>query len=429
MNREETLPNKTSQQEATDSEYTPAALSGLSAPAREEYWASLALRHCPGLGARTITKLLNYFHSACKTCDGIEIWRKIGISERCVANFKSNSWVEGAKKEWDQAQKSSSSILLWASAAFPENLREISDTPALLYCSGDISLLKNACIGIVGSRNPTQGNMAIASNFAASLSQSGVTVVSGMAQGIDRAAHIGALEGIGTSIGVLGTGIEIEYPHSNRDIFALMRREGLLISEFSPMAAPIASNFPIRNRIISGLSLGVLVVEAAIRSGSLITARLALEQDRNVFAVPGAPLDDSSEGCKNLIRQGAIPVFASEDILRDLAGQLGEFGIKTAADDPFKPQVPKRVLPPVQPVSSPQDKIISKEHEEAALNLTGKDLSEKILACLTSEGALHIDQLLELTESSQGELSAALIGMEMLGRIRLLPGSRYEVCR
>lgn len=199
-------------------------------------------------------------------------------------------------------------------------MRQLPDAPALLYCRGDGSLLRAPAFAVVGSRRATAQGKAVAAYMARCLSACGVTIVSGMAQGIDCVAHEAALGRVGRSIGVLGTGIDVRYPACNAGVFAAMEREGLLVSEFPPGAPPLPTNFPVRNRIISGLALGVLVAEAASRSGSLVTARLALEQNREVYAVPGPALDAHCLGSQDLVRQGARPVFNAEDVLRDLAG-------------------------------------------------------------------------------------------------------------
>lgn len=400
-----------------------------------EYWATLALRSCPGLGARTLAKLLKHFGSARKACTLSDQWLAIGIPKRCLDSFRSEAWVAAATSEWQSAEKSDAAILLWEADIYPPLLRQIVDPPALLYCRGDLTLLRGPCIAIVGSRLPEARGQQLAGIFGNSLSRAGICVVSGMAQGIDRAAHAGALAGPGSSIGVLGTGIEIEYPRMNSDIFGKMRGSGLLISEFAPEAPPVGSNFPIRNRIISGLSLGVVVVEAAVKSGSLITARTALEQNRSVFAVPGSPLDTSSVGCNNLVRQGATSVFTTDDILRDLAAELRAYGVKTSpgltpspapASPKAEPESPRLETAAKVPMPEPPPPV-SREQEESARGLAGDDVSRLILTCLGNEGVLHGDQLLELTGLSHSQLSAALIGLEMLGQIRLLPGSRYEV--
>ena len=243
-------------------------------------------------------------------------------------DFAAGAWRTEARKEWDSARNLAARILLWADPAYPSLLRQLPDAPALLYCRGDGSLLRAPAFAVVGSRRATAQGKAVAAYMARCLSACGVTIVSGMAQGIDCVAHEAALGRVGRSIGVLGTGIDVRYPACNAGVFAAMEREGLLVSEFPPGAPPLPTNFPVRNRIISGLALGVLVAEAASRSGSLVTARLALEQNREVYAVPGPALDAHCLGSQDLVRQGARPVFNAEDVLRDLADRLRPYGVR-----------------------------------------------------------------------------------------------------
>lgn len=404
----------------SDAHLAAKTLAELEADARQEYWATLALRHCPGLGARSQVKLLKRFASAASACHAFREWPQLGVPANCAQNFASELWRDGAKKEWDCAKRSSAQILLWLSAEYPASLRELADAPVLLYCRGNLSLLAGPCVAIVGTRNPTVEGLRMAAAIAGPISASGLTVVSGMALGIDREAHIAALEGVGRSIGILGTGIDVDYPKTNSDIFAKMRRDGLLISEFIPDAAPVACNFPIRNRIISGLSLGVVVIEAANRSGSLITARFALEQNREVFAVPGSPLNSHYGGCQNLIRQGARAIFSPDDLLLDLAPSLRAFGSAPRHD--AEGERDKDILAPPEPEG---DETATAEND-AALGLLGTTDAEKVLALLRGDGPMQIDILLDQTGLDSGKLSAALLALEMLGRIRPLPGAFYE---
>lgn len=401
-------------------------LDSLSKEAREEYWASLALRHCAGLGARSQAKLLKKFETAASACRSFRKWPQLGLPAASAEYYANGSWNKEAKKEWDCALKSSAQILLWGSPQYPGCLRELPDAPILLYCRGADSLLASPCLAIVGSRNPTAENMRIAGTLARAVADCGITVVSGMALGIDREAHLGAIAGIGRSIGVLGAGIDVEYPRSNRDVYELMRRQGLLVSEFPPNSPPAGCNFPIRNRIISGLSLGVLVVEAAVRSGSLITARLALEQNREVFAVPGSALNEHSIGCQNLVRQGARPVFNVDDILRDLADRLYSYGIAPQEmSGPEHSSPIQRANTPELPGAPPLE-VVPTEAKLAASDLLDKTESGKVLEVLRACGQLHTDIILAKTGLNNGQLSTALLALEMLGQIRRLPGSHYE---
>lgn len=441
--------------------------------ARTEYWATLALRHCAGLGARSCARLLKMFGSAYAAVQSRERWREAGLTSKQSAELATGSWRVTARDEWDRARDLDAAIVLWTDPAYPSLLRRLPDAPALLYCRGDMSLLQAPAFAVVGSRRATEHGRAVASHMARCLSACGVTIVSGMALGIDRVAHEAALGRIGRSIGVLGTGIDVVYPSVNRKIFAMMEQQGLLVSEFMPGARPLPEHFPIRNRIISGFALGVLVVEAASRSGSLITARLALEQNREVYAVPGPALDASCLGCQELVRQGARPVFSAEDVLRDLAEQLRPYGIsqenlgdeehigteltlmpESASQEMAESssgQRPDQKIPPVhaalsgpsaasgrsgrsvQPGAPGQQK---KKVEaaaaprvlkplDAAENLAPAGRREALLDCLRQQGPMQADDLSCALDMSVAELNAMLVGLEMLGQVCRLPGARY----
>lgn len=399
------------------------SLAEMSQSAQEEYWSSLALRHCPGLGVRSQARLLKHFGSAAAACRNYREWTATGINAACARNFAKGQWNEGARKEWNAAGKSKSVILLWVSSGYPQLLRELPDAPSFLYCAGDLSLLHGPCLAIVGTRLPTSQGRSLAAQLAAGISGSGITVASGMALGIDREAHCASLPEAGKSIGVLGTGIDVIYPRSNTDLFARMKEDGLLVSEFAPDAAPVARNFPVRNRIISGLSLGVVVVEAAMRSGSLLTARLALEQNREIFAVISRPEDERNAGCHNLIRQGATCAASPDDILRELAPRLQSFAAPSQPV-PCSARSGDLLTPPE--LSFSREPSVSPEAEAAATALLGKTDSDRVLAVLQKRRGASKDQILDETGLASGQLDAALIALELLDRIRLLPGNRYE---
>ncbi|MES2561435.1 MAG: DNA-processing protein DprA [Pseudomonadota bacterium] len=209
-------------------------------------------------------------------------------------------------------------ILTFADSAYPQALLNTPDPPPVLYVKGRHELLNRMSLAIVGSRNATQQGLAHAERFARALSDAGLTIVSGLALGIDAAAHRGGLEGASSSVAVVGTGLDIVYPARNRDLAHALAREGCIISEFALGTPAVAGNFPRRNRIISGLARGCLVVEAALSSGSLITARMANEQGRDVFAMPGSIHSPLAKGCHRLIKQGAKLVESADDVLSEL---------------------------------------------------------------------------------------------------------------
>ncbi|SHI79928.1 DNA-processing protein DprA [Halodesulfovibrio aestuarii] len=304
---------------------TPVScLATLSEDRREDFWASLALRYTAGIGFRTAKRLLVEYGSANAAMNDIKGWSaRASISAKVVEAVLSNRWREQAKKEWENAAQVACEVLLWSDPAYPELLREIPDPPLFLYYKGDLSLLKNPAIGVVGSRRCSKDGIRTAEVLSRTLSACGVTTISGLARGIDAVAHTHALSGWGSTVAVLGTGISHIYPPENSDLFFGIAERGILVTEFPPNMPPEGRNFPLRNRIISGLSLGVLVIEAMPKSGSLITARHALEQGREVFAVPGRMQSRASSGCHDLIRQGATAVFSCDDILVSIAPLLG----------------------------------------------------------------------------------------------------------
>ena len=419
--------------------------------ARKEYWASLALRHCRGLGARSAARLARFFGSAYAAVQARQQWGEAGVNKGQAAELATGSWRVTAREEWDRARDLSAAIVLWTDPEYPALLRSIIDAPLVLYCRGDLSLLQSPGFAVVGSRKATRHGRSVAEYMARCLSACGMAIVSGMALGIDRVAHEAALARVGRSIGVLGTGIDVLYPPDNMAAFDAMERHGLLISEFAPGTVPHAGNFPIRNRIISGLSLGVLVVEAAQRSGSLITARLALEQNREVYAVPGPALDAHCLGCQDLVRQGARAVFCAEDVLRDLAEQLRPFGIDEQSvpeqeaglqeDVPAPPPAggpaakpaavngagTAIVAPaPAPPADVPAAPPLNATELAAAENAAGTGDNTGLIEYLRQHGPTHADILADAAGLSAAAANAALVGLEMLGKVRRLPGARYE---
>lgn len=407
---EETLPIKT------------APLREMDGEGQKEFFAHLALRHCPGIGPVGRKRLLNHYKSAYTAIENRKNWAEISISKEIIREFGKESWRLKAEKEWKEAAKSAASALLWSSPLYPARLREIHDPPSYIYCLGDISLLASPMVGVVGSRKASRYGMNMARAIARELSERGITVISGMAQGIDRHAHLAALDKVGKSVGVLGTGVNVCYPVQNKDIYDRMIAEGLLLSEFSPALPPIGVNFPIRNRLISGLALGVLVVEAAERSGSLITAQYALDQNREVFAAPGKPLSPLSIGCQNLIRQGAHPVFCVDDIIRELSFSLKDFKYKEP-DIPPCLEIPG--LPEEERSPAASNASAGFEEKELVEKCCASDLAGKIIQCL-GKGPMHIEELSEALNENINEINSKLVFLELLGKIRRLPGARFE---
>jgi DNA processing protein len=270
---------------------------------------------------------------------------------------------------------------------YPPLLKEIPDPPLALHFRGDRTLLARTSIAMVGSRRASPYGVNVAAHLARQLVSAGVVIVSGLARGIDAAAHCAALDGGGTTIAVLGTGIDVVYPRSNLRLYRRIAEHGLILSEFPPGSPPRPEHFPIRNRLISGISDGTVIVEATRRSGSLITARMAAEQNRDVFAVPGSIFSAGSEGTHRLVQYGAKLVHDANDVLEELPGYLR--AAQTTAE--AGPDSPLR----------------------------------EVLAVLTREEALHVDMLAEKLGQTTGAVAESLLQLELGGWIRALPGARY----
>lgn len=274
-----------------------------------------------------------------------------------------------------------------ADTAYPALLREIVDPPLALHFRGDLTLLARSAVSVVGSRRATPYGINAATHLTERLAAAGLAIVSGAARGIDAAAHLAALGCGAATVAVLGTGIDVVYPRSNSGLFRRLERDALLVTEFPPSTPPRRENFPIRNRVISGLSLGTLLVEATSRSGSLITARTAAEQGREVFAVPGPIFSAGSEGTHRLIQYGAKLVHSVEDVLEELPG-----GFQAAAAGPER-------LPP-EPL-------------------------REVLSAFRREEGVHVDAAAAQLGRAPASLSHELLQLELGGWLRALPGSRY----
>jgi len=289
----------------------------------QRYWIALNLIN-PIIGARRANQLLDYFVDPDHLFQaGTLAWQAFGLSELACTAL--------ARPDWDAVDKT----LLWLELSrhgvlcrnepgYPAYLAKISDPPLLLYFTGNPDLLERQQLAMVGSRNPTRNGYETAYDLSASAATLGFTITSGMALGIDSAAHHGALSVAGATIAVAGTGLDVTYPSKNKSLQETIEAQGLLLSEFPLGTKPLGRNFPLRNRIISGLSRGVIVVEAALKSGSLITAKQALEQGRDVFAVPGSIHNPTSRGCHYLLRQGAKLVENIGDILEEFDLRLAQ---------------------------------------------------------------------------------------------------------
>jgi DNA processing protein len=287
-----------------------------------ELEARLRLHRLPELGPARFKTLLEAFGSASKAISApASAWRALGLPPVCAEARRCAQVRDGASHALAWLEHPGQHLLMFDQPDYPALLGEISDAPPLLFVAGDQGILEKPQLAMVGSRRASRPGMDTAASFSRSLAGAGFVITSGLALGIDAAAHQAALDVGGQTIGVLGTGLEKFYPQRNRRLADAMIASGsAVLSEFPLDAGPTASNFPRRNRIISGLSLGVLVVEASVASGSLITARLAAEQGREVYAIPGSIHHPGAKGCHQLIRDGAVLVETIEHILEALRG-------------------------------------------------------------------------------------------------------------
>lgn len=294
----------------------------------------LTLQRLPGIGAGTPRDLLQYFGSVGNIFSASrgQLEKSHAVKRTAIDAILSGPDEAVLKPELDWLGEPQHYLLVWPDLDYPPLLREIPDPPVMLYVMGNRRVLSRPQLAIVGSRHPTPMGGENARAFAKSLAGAGLVITSGLALGIDGAAHRGAVEAGGKTIAVVGTGLDRVYPPRHRDLAHDIIRHGALVSEFPLGTPPKPENFPARNRLISGLSLGTLVVEAALQSGSLITARLATEQGREVFAIPGSIHSPQSRGCHALIRQGAKLVETAQDILEEL-GPLASVAHQAAQEN------------------------------------------------------------------------------------------------
>ncbi|EKO41025.1 MAG: DNA protecting protein DprA, partial [Solidesulfovibrio magneticus str. Maddingley MBC34] len=291
-----------------------------------ECLACLRLRLQSGIGPRTVRRIFDRYDSAAAALADARSFGPQGLCpDDAAAALARGLTSQAAEAELAAAAAKGLTPLPYFHPAYPARLRELPDPPAMLYVVGDVGLLSGPCVAMVGARQCSRYGFGAAYDIAAGLAGAGITVVSGLAYGIDRQAHLGGLSGPGRSVAILGTGLDLVYPDANLDVWRELAAGGAVVSEFPPGTPPRAANFPVRNRIIAGLSLGVMVVEAAERSGSLITARLALEQGREVFALPGPVNLPTFAGCHALLSQGARLVQTADDIVAALARELTLF--------------------------------------------------------------------------------------------------------
>jgi DNA processing protein len=381
----------------------------------EIYW--LALKLVPGLGTRTANKLLDRFGTpqAIFRASRTEL-EGAGVSGAVAQSVASGCTFDDAATQQEKMAESGALAIPIGDPRYPQALREIFDPPVLLFARGRMELLRSISLGVVGTRRPTPYGLAVAERLSADLAHAGMTIVSGMARGIDTAAHKGALAAGGDTVAVFGCGVDVVYPSENRKLASEIGARGLLISEFPMGAVAFPQNFPIRNRIISGISVGVLVVEGAQYSGSAITAKLAMDQGREVFAVPGNITSKLSWAPNLLIKQGARLVQDWNDVVSDLPAESRRHLIEVGRQKLLGEGV--------------ETSDATSGAEPASLfNSRGPELGDvarRTLESLKVDAPLHLDDLLEkIEDTSASEVIAALFELEMQGLVKQLPGKNF----
>lgn len=366
----------------------------------------IALNMVRGIGPRTANQLLNRFGSPAQVFAASRLsLQKEGLKPETIQELQDSSILDKANAEIERLEKLGAEVITLDDEEYPELLREIHDPPIALYVRGNLKqACERPCLAVVGSRRCSTYGVNVAESLSRDLAAHGLTIISGLARGIDAAAHRGALEANGLTVAVVGTGLETTYPKEHKKLEEQVIAHGAVVSEFPLGTPPLPQNFPYRNRILSGLCFGVLIIEASEHSGSLITARLAYEQGREVFAVPGNITSQTSFGPNFLIKDGAKLVQIWRDVVEELPREIKEvlLGIERPALTPNQTNV--------QPI-----------FESIELS----DAERKILDILSVDVPAHVDQLLISSEMTSSELMGALLGLEMKDRIRQLPGKSF----
>ena len=382
---------------------TTALATANSSSPEATCWLALALTQ--GLGPTRIKKLVEHFGRPDRVLNAslteLEATGMLAVSAQSIATGKS---LDLAQQECAKATGAGARILALSDPEYPGRLKEIYDPPVVLYVRGNVELLSKPGIAVVGTRHPTPYGTGMAERLSTDLAAHGLVIISGMARGVDTAAHRGTLSAKGKTIAVFGTGIDVMYPKENTRLAEqILAFDGAWMSEFPVDTFPAPQNFPIRNRIISGMSVGVLVVEAAEYSGTRITSRCALEQNRDVYAVPGNVTTKNAWGPNTLIKQGAKLVATWEDVWEELPTDI-QTALTAEQHESTEPSTAS-LFP--DDATSPHEK--------------------KILKLIKPDESTHIDQLVEMLEGemSSSEIFAALFELELNGKIRQLPGKNF----
>lgn len=382
----------------------------------------------PGIGNHTIRRLLAAFGSAEKSLAATseELAQIDGLTPDVRQQLIDGRSRAPLAQELELIEQHQCHIVTLNDESYPPLLKQISDPPVLLYITGQLPIVDTLSVAIVGSRSPTEYGKTISQQLSHQLAARGITVVSGFARGIDTCAHRGALEAGGRTVAVFGCGLSIMYPETNQALAAEMIKSGALVSEFPMTMPPRGANFPRRNRVISGLTLGTLVVEASDRSGSLITARHAAEQGREVFAVPGQIFSNVSRGTHSLINQGATLINSVDDILDALPQDYTRIlRQEPATRQPTlgRDRGSKRSEQAAHPQSTEAKSTpTSQSNTQAELNLTP---DEQAVLSTMDASSVHIDQIARDTQLPIGKVSSLLVMLELKGIVQQLPGKQF----
>lgn len=365
----------------------------------------LHLLNAPGLGFAGINRLLDAFESIEHILQQKSFPPELKIPAKAVAHLAAATDDE-IRTELDWLNKPGNHLLTLDDPLYPPQLKQISDPPMLLFVKGDPNTLLLPQLAVVGSRNASQGGLNNAQAFCFDLAQKGLVITSGLAAGVDATSHQAALDAKGQTVAVMGTGINAIYPKSNQNLAKSITQQGAVISEFPFNTPPNAYNFPRRNRIIAGLSLGTLVVEAAQKSGTLITARLSMENNRPVMAIPGSIHNPLSKGCHHLIKQGAKLVESAQDIMEELTPNIDMLTDQLQASFDQLPVTPL-------------------EKDATAPNIDLSETQQHIFNQIDFNPT-SFDAIVERTKLSSSNIASDLLILELSGLVEKLPGAKYQ---
>ncbi len=397
----------------------------------KEYW--VWLQTALGAGAKT-ADILSYFETPERLyLAGSEEWRLSGLFTEKKINALKSSTPSQTMEVFKECRAKGYTILTPDDVGYPDRLKNLHDMPLVLYGLGDCSVINDELsIGIVGTRNASNYGIETAQKLSYRLAEAGATVVSGGALGIDSEAHAGAMLAKGRTFAFLGCGLSYDYLKENAALRRAITRYGALFSEYQPFSAPSRSSFPIRNRLISGVTLGVVVIEAGVKSGSLITADRALEQGKDVFAVPGDIVRSSFDGTNHLIKNGAKPVFSADDILSEYEYKYGDLYDSEKASQPLNTLSYVEYRKPKAKTEKTKTEPLKEKTQVAEVKVNtvppegASDEAKAVFGALT-KGEMHIDDIVRATNMKMNIVLSSLTELELFGCVQQMPGKKYKL--